>query len=152
MRYLSAIIMTCLLTTPAFADKPAATAAEVEESVVKLGDEATRQVLDALDALPYWAPLYPGAKASMTSAVQKTSDSVTSLVSFETKEDVQQVVRFYASQLAQAKLGAVQQSEGPGLYTLYVEGQSAKETCEVTVTTSEDGLPSSVSINYYRSF
>lgn len=152
MRFLLAVLLPCLLTAPAYADKPAATAAEVEESVVKLGDEATRQVLDALDAMPYWAPLYPGAKASMTSAVQKTPDSVTSLVSFETKEDPQQVVRFYASQLAQSKLGAVQQSEGPGLFTLYVEAQNAKETCEVTITTSEDGLPSAVSINYYRSF
>lgn len=150
----SAVVLTlatCLAATPAMADKSLAVDENLDPSVIELGHDAKGQVLEALRALPYWLPLYPGAKANMTSAAQKSPDSVTVLISFDTQADPEKITAFYAEQLARPKLGKVEKSIGSGTYNLYVEGPDAKETCDVTITSGEDGEPGNVMLNYYSS-
>lgn len=147
-----ALIVALSLAVPAHAaSKSQATEENLEASVIELGAEAKAQVLEALEALPYWIPLYPGAKANMTSAAQKTPDSVTVLVSFDTTETPDKITAFYAEQLARAKLGDVEKTAGAEVSNLYLESRDANETCDITITAGEGSQPGNVSINYYHS-
>lgn len=148
--YVTSVLASSVPVQAAYQGKAPATPEMVEASVVAQGETVTKQVLNALDSLPYWLPHYPGAVATISSISQQSNGLVSSTVTLSSVDTVDAIAAFYSQSLARPYLSEVIQAGDAYIRNLYVATPDNSETCDITITAGEAGEPVSILINYNR--